>query len=346
MKDCFIITVTNDIQGHSIEKYVDTICTNVVVGTNVFSDFAASLSDFFGGFSGTYRNKLELIYNEAKKDLKNKAQNIGANAIVGFSVDFDEISGGGKSMFMISASGTACVINETCTKLEIDKIDSVSQDALDVEVRRLFILKEIGKGKLVKEEWRNFLFEHPQVDIVNSLLNLYININLNNYTLEDGYIGLREFIEKYFAFLPKENVIPPVYGSLLDNQSLISNLIHASNLFSPTHILELAEKKHIDLSIKLLDVNKDCYCKEDLEVMNKILSIYDNLPDTGKIEVVKGGLLSREQEKFICEAGHKNSPEKEYCDTCNRNIKGLQKDEVSAIELFRAKIEALSNLLK
>ena len=129
MKDNFIITVTNDIQGHSIEKYVDTICANVVVGTNVFSDLAASLSDFFGGFSGTYRNKLELIYNEAKKDLKNKARNIGANAIVGFSVDFDEISGGGKSMFMISASGTACVINDTYTKSEVDKIDAVSQDA-------------------------------------------------------------------------------------------------------------------------------------------------------------------------------------------------------------------------
>ena len=345
MKDNFIITVTNDIQGHSIEKYIDTICTNVVVGTNVFSDFAASLSDFFGGFSGTYRNKLELIYNEAKKDLKNKARNIGANAIIGFSVDFDEISGGGKSMFMISASGTACVINETCTKLEIDKIDSVSQDALDVEVRRLFISKELAKGNLVKEEWRNFLFEHPQVDIINNLLNLYIN--LNNYAaVDDGYTGLREFVEKYFAFLPKENVIPPVYESLLDNQDRISSLIHTSNLFSPIHILRLAENKNIDLSIKLLDVNKDYYSKADLEVMNKILSIYDNLPDTGKIEVVKGGFLSREQEKYICEDGHKSSPEKEFCDTCNKNIKGLHKDQVATIELFRAKIEALSNLLK
>ena len=126
----------------------------------------------------------------------------------------------------------------------------------------------------------------------------------------------------------------------------ISSLIYASNLFSPTHILDLVENKNIDLSIKLLDVNKDYYSREDLEVMNKILSIYDNLPDTGKIEVVKGGLLSREQEKFICDAGHKSSREKEFCDTCNRNIKGLHKDQVSAIELFRAKIEALSNLLK
>ena len=64
----FIVTVTNNIEGCPIERYLDTICTNVVVGTNIFSDFAASLTDFFGGFSGSYKSKLELIYNEATKD--------------------------------------------------------------------------------------------------------------------------------------------------------------------------------------------------------------------------------------------------------------------------------------
>lgn len=43
----FIVTVTNNIEGCPIERYLDTICTNVVVGTNIFSDFAASLTDFF-----------------------------------------------------------------------------------------------------------------------------------------------------------------------------------------------------------------------------------------------------------------------------------------------------------
>ena len=46
----FIVTVTNNIEGCPIERYLDTICTNVVVGTNIFSDFAASLTDFFEDF--------------------------------------------------------------------------------------------------------------------------------------------------------------------------------------------------------------------------------------------------------------------------------------------------------
>ena len=106
----FIITVTNNIEGCPIERYINSICTNVVVGTNIFSDFSAALTDFFGGFSGSYKKKLELIYNEATKELKKKAKELGANAIVGFNIDFDEISGSGKSMFMVSASGTACIV--------------------------------------------------------------------------------------------------------------------------------------------------------------------------------------------------------------------------------------------
>ena len=102
-----IVTATETIQGATIEKYIDTICANTVIGTNVFSDIGASFSDFFGGYSGSYQNKLGEIYERAKSALINKAIGIGANAIVSFKVDFDEISGQGKSMFMVAASGTA-----------------------------------------------------------------------------------------------------------------------------------------------------------------------------------------------------------------------------------------------
>mgnify|MGYP000373425860 CR=1 FL=1 len=82
-----------------------------MIGTNIFSDFAASFTDFFGGRSDSYRRKLEIIYGEASKALKQKALNLGANAnLLVSEVDFDEISGKDKSMFMVSVSGTACII--------------------------------------------------------------------------------------------------------------------------------------------------------------------------------------------------------------------------------------------
>ena len=41
MKEKFIISTTDNIEGGIIEQYIDVICTNIVIGTNFFSDFVA-----------------------------------------------------------------------------------------------------------------------------------------------------------------------------------------------------------------------------------------------------------------------------------------------------------------
>ena len=42
-----IITTTNSIENAIIESYLGIITTNIVVGTNLFSDLAAPLTDIF-----------------------------------------------------------------------------------------------------------------------------------------------------------------------------------------------------------------------------------------------------------------------------------------------------------
>lgn len=58
----FIITTTNSIEYAEVQQYFDIVSTNVVIGANIFSDLAASLTDIFGGTSGSYQNQLEYIY--------------------------------------------------------------------------------------------------------------------------------------------------------------------------------------------------------------------------------------------------------------------------------------------
>lgn len=53
-----ITTTTNTLEGCTIEEYHEPITANVVVVSNVFSDIAASWTDFFGGRSSTYEQKL------------------------------------------------------------------------------------------------------------------------------------------------------------------------------------------------------------------------------------------------------------------------------------------------
>ena len=333
----FIITATNNIEGCPIERYIDTICTNVVVGTNIFSDIAAAISDFFGGFSESYKKKLELIYNEATKELKKKAKKLGANAIVGFSIDFDEISGGGKSIFMVSASGTACIVKyKDDNHEETAKSDFVTQDFVDFEIARRFIIKSINSGSAIESDYIEFLYEYPQIGITQNLINRY----LNDYTDNDD----KRFIERYLALLPKTDIIDNIYSLYPENGQKIGTLIKRCKLFSPKHILDIA-KSNIHLAIALLDSRKEFYQEDDLILMKEIIKSIEQLPDTGKIEMVKGGLLSKEQEKYICENGHKNNTDVEFCETCDLNIKGLNQNEVAKIEQLKEIIDILENNL-
>ncbi|WP_223585039.1 YbjQ family protein [Sphingobacterium sp. GVS05A] len=102
-----IVTTTNSIEGREISRYNDPIAANVVIGTNIFSDIGASYVDFFGGRSTSYENKMQEMYKRVTETLKQRAQAIRADAIIGLSVDIDEISGKGSQMFMITAVGTS-----------------------------------------------------------------------------------------------------------------------------------------------------------------------------------------------------------------------------------------------
>lgn len=105
-----IITTTNSIEGAEITSYMRLISTNVVIGSSFVSDFFASFTDLFGGRSNTYQNRLDEVYQNAITEIEQKAARIGADAVVGLKMDFNEISGKGKAMFMVSAVGTAVKI--------------------------------------------------------------------------------------------------------------------------------------------------------------------------------------------------------------------------------------------
>lgn len=130
-----LITTTNSIENATVEKYFGVVNANVVIGTNVFSDFTASLSDFFGGTSGTYRRQMDGLYEKAYEAISYKAERMGANCILAFSLDFDEISGKGKSMFMISVSGTAVKLKYNADNVCISN-SIVSSEDLALQIYR------------------------------------------------------------------------------------------------------------------------------------------------------------------------------------------------------------------
>ena len=75
---------------------------------NFVKDFAASLSDMFGGRSNTYEDELVNARTRALAEMEARAVQLGANAVVGVDIDY-EVLGSGNGMLMVTVSGTAVV---------------------------------------------------------------------------------------------------------------------------------------------------------------------------------------------------------------------------------------------
>lgn len=101
-----IITTTPTIDGKHITQYKGIVFGEVVSGVNVIKDFAAGLSNFFGGRSNTYESELIEARENAIKEMSQRAENLGANAVVGVDIDY-EVLGADNGMLMVTASGTA-----------------------------------------------------------------------------------------------------------------------------------------------------------------------------------------------------------------------------------------------
>jgi uncharacterized protein YbjQ (UPF0145 family) len=130
----------------------------------------------FGGNSGTYQRKMDSMYESAQKRMKTKAKLMGGNAVVGLKTDFDEISGKGKSMFMFSATGTVCKIDNN-NELPDNKTKSSYIDSThlieELERKKLIVkLQETAPCYLSENEW-TYMFDHPTKELVKILMEKY-----------------------------------------------------------------------------------------------------------------------------------------------------------------------------
>jgi uncharacterized protein YbjQ (UPF0145 family) len=104
-----IVTTTPAIEGKKIIEYKGIVFGEVISGVDFVKDFAAGLTNFFGGRSGSYEGELIQAREASLNEMTNRAVALGANAIVGVDIDY-EVLGQAGNMLMVTASGTAVVV--------------------------------------------------------------------------------------------------------------------------------------------------------------------------------------------------------------------------------------------
>lgn len=108
-----IVLTTESAHDLPIIERLEIITAECVLGMNIFNDIGSALRDLVGGRNETYQAKLREARKTVLNELKREAHQLGANAVVGVDLDYSEISGGGKSMLFLVASGTAVRLAET-----------------------------------------------------------------------------------------------------------------------------------------------------------------------------------------------------------------------------------------
>ena len=103
------LTVSQQIELHHIRKYKGLVTGGTIIGTSFIKDFFAGTRDIVGGRSRSYEKVLREAKDTSIKEMMERAQAMGANAIVGIDIDYETI-GETNSMLMAATSGTAVVI--------------------------------------------------------------------------------------------------------------------------------------------------------------------------------------------------------------------------------------------
>jgi uncharacterized protein YbjQ (UPF0145 family) len=103
------LTTTPGIDGKRITRYCGVVAGEAVLGANIFKDLFAGIRDLVGGRSGTYEKELQRARDIALEELQQRARDLGANAVVGIDIDY-EVLGKENGMLMVSASGTAVIV--------------------------------------------------------------------------------------------------------------------------------------------------------------------------------------------------------------------------------------------
>ena len=103
-----LMTTTTVVEGKPVSRYLGVVTGEAIIGANVFRDLFASVRDIVGGRSGTYERGLAEAREVAMQEMQERAQALGANAIIGIDIDY-EVMGQNNGMLMVSVSGTAVV---------------------------------------------------------------------------------------------------------------------------------------------------------------------------------------------------------------------------------------------
>ncbi|WP_405289829.1 YbjQ family protein [Methanobrevibacter sp.] len=102
-----ILTSSNTLENKKIIEYKGLVTGESLIGSNIYKDIFSGVRDVVGGRTTQYEEEIEKARSIALKSMKEKAESLGANAIIGIKIAYDNLGGTMGNTILVTAYGTA-----------------------------------------------------------------------------------------------------------------------------------------------------------------------------------------------------------------------------------------------
>lgn len=347
------ITTTSSIEGYKIEKYLGIVTHQVVHGTDLFSDIFAGFRDVFGGYSASYQKKLKEMEDNVLNQLKKKAQKLGANAILGLRLDFDEISGKGKGMLMLTAQGTAVLLAIDGVENQELENGTVPFQILDYEMERDDYIEMISDPDYKIEDLAEIQdLAFYKIDAFDAFIKFIYN---NSLSINDT----KDLISEFMANVEFESITKHIRSELFLKISLNSfrkliKVLGFYDWFDSDTIIYLLQSQHPfahQKALYLLGFPKKQYSLEDIKGLKLLVNQIEHTFREYPIVIKKQGMFGKQKEEWTCMiCGKSNEMHQEICSNidCKANWFGIEQDKFrpeDVILKLQKRIEKIQQLL-
>ena len=102
-----ILTSANTLETKEIIEYKGLVTGESLIGSNIYKDLFSGVRDVVAGRTSQYEDELQKARNIALKSMEEKAESLGANAIIVLKISYDNLGGTMGNTILVTAYGTA-----------------------------------------------------------------------------------------------------------------------------------------------------------------------------------------------------------------------------------------------
>ncbi len=102
-----ILTSSNTLEDKKIIEYKGLVTGESLIGANIYKDLFSGVRDVVGGTTSRYEEELKKARDIALESMKDKADLLGANAIIGIKISYDNLGGTMGNTILVTTYGTA-----------------------------------------------------------------------------------------------------------------------------------------------------------------------------------------------------------------------------------------------